>query len=192
MTRLLQQAALIALPVLLVACGGGGGGSGDPDGTDDPVEDTVEDGTGDPADDPVEDPVEDAPDDPVPDAEEDAGEDVAEDTPDDAPSSGIVGDACTGADDCGGIPATDITCIEDLTIAGGYTITFPGGYCSAECTEDGDCGGDATCERFGTDISYCLDGCTETSDCRESEGYECRARMGDTDTFCLPPRTGTP
>ena len=184
MTRTLHVIALLAVPLILIGCGGGGGGNGDDDTTTDTVEDGVEDAIGEVSDDAVEETVDDPAEDLVP----DVPAEVTEDAPEDSPTSGIVGDACTVADDCGGIPATNIRCLEILTGGPGTTITFPEGYCSAACTEDGDCGGDATCERFGPDLNLCLDACESDTDCRESDGYECRARMGGSDTFCLPVR----
>jgi len=186
MTWRLYKIALIAVPLLILGCGGHV--KDDEDTTTDTVDDGVTDTTGEVADDVVEETADDPSDDPATETVEDAVEDGGGDAEEDSPTSGIVGDACTDADDCGSIPAEDIRCLDELRVGGGFTITFPEGYCSAACTEDADCGGDATCEVFGMDLMLCLDACTEDADCREDDGYECRTRMGDTDTFCLPIR----
>jgi hypothetical protein len=188
MTWRLHNIALITVPLLVLGCGGGGGGNDDEDTTTDPEEESIEDATGEVADDVVEETADDPVDDPTTETPEDAEEETTEDAPEDSTGSGIVGDACGDADECGGIPAEDIRCLDELLVGSGITITFPEGYCSAACGSDEDCGEGASCERFGSDINYCLDECRRDSDCREDDGYECRARMGGSDTYCLPVR----
>ena len=100
---------------------------------------------------------------------------------------GGFGDPCTGVGDCGGVSSTSVECVEEIT-QGTATILFPGGYCTATCFEAGDCGTGATCSGFAPGELICLKECTDVSDCRETEGYECRDRLGSTETFCQPPR----
>jgi hypothetical protein len=87
-------------------------------------------------------------------------------------AAGIVGKACTGDADCAG---TAMGCI---TMNGDRTL--PGGYCSAGCVEDIDCGAGAVCVGSfgGAGMGYCYKSCAAASDCRE--GYACQE----------PPRLG--
>lgn len=94
-------------------------------------------------------------------------EDVPEDVPWDGEGGG-VGDACTGDEECGGVPSTSSYCMTDI---GGY-VPFPGGYCTADCTSSADCGPDAECLDLYI-MAVCVKMCDENADCRESEGYEC-------------------
>jgi len=72
----------------------------------------------------------------------------------------------------------------------GY-VEFPGGYCSADCTSDADCGDtdEGTCLNLYI-MTMCIKNCTESSECRESEGYTCGelpSMLGIEGTFCIPP-----
>jgi hypothetical protein len=103
----------------------------------------------------------------------------------DGPSGGVVGDACYSASQCGGVPGAGVTCLTSIM---GY-ITFPGGYCSAVCTSDMDCGTGGACVNLADLGRYCLKRCTSAGDCRTSEGYACDVVTGTPGTFCIPPFT---
>ncbi len=97
--------------------------------------------------------------------------DTLEDSPTDVPwdgTGGVVGDGCVSDEDCGGVPSTSSYCMTDI---GGY-IPFPGGYCSASCTTNDECGPGGFCLNVYI-MSFCLKECDDGSDCREGEGYEC-------------------
>jgi hypothetical protein len=69
----------------------------------------------------------------------------------------------------------------------GY-ILFPGGYCSAVCTSDPECGPLGDCVNVMDLGRYCLRRCTWTSEeCRTAEGYECSLLVGGPDQpYCVP------
>lgn len=108
--------------------------------------------------------------------------------PDGPPPDGNVGDPCYTGTDCMGVPGSGRTCLTDIS---GF-ISFPGGYCSADCTSDGDCGTGGECVDFYGYASYCLKVCTSATDCRVSEGYACDRVPGgpSTTTYCIPPMAG--
>jgi hypothetical protein len=138
------------------------------------VVDTAADTGTEPAPDPVWDTLdEDVGTDPVP--------DTAVDSPDepDAATGGIVGDPCTSDTDCSGVPRSPV-CLTGIM----GSLTFPGGYCSGDCTGSADCGPGANCVTVVSSISYCLKRCTVDSDCRESEGYACITIFGS--DYCMP------
>jgi hypothetical protein len=110
--------------------------------------------------------------------------DVTETTGDDGGGGGgVVGDPCYSATQCGGVPGAGVTCLTSIM---GY-ITFPGGYCSAVCTSDADCGPEGACVNLSDLGRYCLKRCTSGADCRTSEGYDCVVVTGAPGTYCLPP-----
>ena len=86
---------------------------------------------------------------------------------------GVAGGACTTDAECMGVMGA---CATELPAAGGGSIATPGGYCTAECEVDLDCGTTgAVCvqTRGGT---RCFKTCTTMADCRE--GYVCGERGG--------------
>ena len=117
-----------------------------------------------------------------PDVTPDTGTDVPTDS-----TGGAVGDACTNASSCTGVPGSGRMC---LTTVFGY-LDFPGGYCSANCTSAAECGSAGACVSilFG---SYCLESCWSSASCRTSEGYSCQSLFGSGSMYCLPPFPGGP
>jgi hypothetical protein len=164
----LALALVMGGALVLAGCGDGGGGGDDEDTSEDSTPgDTVSDMT-DAIPDPTTEPPEDTP---------------TEGTPDYTPGDALVGDPCTVVDDCAGIPSSAVNCMTDIM----GMIEFPGGYCSADCTTDDDCGEGATCYSAGGFLTLCLKDCTSDSDCRESEGYGCDEipYLGG-GPFCIP------
>ncbi len=125
----------------------------------------------------------------IPDPTTEPPEDHAEvtpDTPADIPTeggTGVVGDSCATQDDCGGIPSASPNCMTDIY----GMITFPNGYCSADCITDADCGAGSTCFDVMGFMQFCMKDCTDRTDCREDEGYSCSEvpYIGG-GPFCLP------
>lgn len=60
------------------------------------------------------------------------------------------------------------------------TVLFPGGYCSALCSSDADCGAGSHCGVEGA----CLESCSEDTECRD-ENYTCGDRDDDMKLDCL-------
>lgn len=116
--------------------------------------------------------------DPTPDP--DALDTPAEEVP---PGDGAVGDPCTSVADCGDYPATARQCMTDIS---GF-IEFPGGYCTATCTSEAECGDGADCVSIII-ADFCLKLCDNSSDCRVAENYECAEipLIGDGTTYCIP------
>ena len=79
-----------------------------------------------------------------------------------------VGSRCADASQCG---TTPFTC---------STNGYPGGYCDKDCATDGDCPADSVCAAA---IRKCRRKCTLPTECRDTEGYTCRA-FGATTTVC--------
>jgi hypothetical protein len=152
-------AAMLALILAggMVGCGGSGDKDEDTTTDTEPADTTTD--LSDVIPDPTTEPPEDMP-------------DSTTDTPPDGDCTamGTTGAACTMASDCCGVPV-GYDCMTDLF--SGY-ITFPGGYCSSQaCTSNADCGPDAECLDVMGFIQFCLRTCTDSSECRESEGYSC-------------------
>jgi hypothetical protein len=113
---------------------------------------------------------------PHPDPVADIGTDIG-------PATGTVGAPCSDDSACGGVPGPDALCMTSI----GAWISFPGGYCTAYCTDDGPCG---TAGRCVIMYSYgiCMQPCTDPSQCRMGEGYTCYSIPYVTDdTYCVPP-----
>ena len=110
---------------------------------------------------------------------------IPETVDDGGATGGLVGDACYSATQCGGVPGAGVTCLTSIM---GY-ITFPGGYCSAVCTSDMDCGSSGACVNLNDLGRYCLKRCTSAGDCRTSESYTCDVVTGAPGTYCIPPFT---
>lgn len=81
------------------------------------------------------------------------------------PGTGAVGEACETAADCLG---PDATCMD-----------LPGGYCAISGCSAGTCPAGSVCFSFTDGGSFCLDSCSASSECRETEGYFC-----DSDNTC--------
>ena len=95
-----------------------------------------------------------------------------------------TGAACTTANNCQG---ESPSCMQNLTVVT-QQIAFPGGYCSAPCKGNTECGATAECPVAeslkglpsipGFDLttfipSNCFVPCTSDSQCRTSEKYRC-------------------
>lgn len=115
--------------------------------------------------------------------------DTTIDTSPDGPcTTGVTGDPCSSSSMCGCVPSAARTCLSSLA---GY-LTFPGGYCSAQCTSPADCGSGANCAEITPTTKYCLKICSSPSQCRMSEGYTCTQipYSSDIRTYCLPQSGG--
>jgi hypothetical protein len=102
--------------------------------------------------------------------------------------TGGIGAACTDASDCTVGPTP--RCETEVMAGGFFTIEFPGGYCTSECTSPGDCGEGASCVGSDFGMGFCAKTCASVSDCRADEGYECTTPPGlggGSETYCLPP-----
>ncbi|MBW2260847.1 MAG: hypothetical protein JRG91_02655 [Deltaproteobacteria bacterium] len=121
--------------------------------------------------------------DPDPDASPDVWPDVPPDVADaEAPPGGIVGDGCSGWYDCTGMPSSSADCWFDIM---GFA-RFPGGYCSASCGSDWECGLEGECVDV-VFITMCLRTCDYEEDCRTSEGYSCmELPFVGGGPYCLP------
>jgi hypothetical protein len=131
-----------------------------------------------------------------------------------AEKSTSTGVACSVAADCTG--TGEAQCV---VTSQGYT--FPGGYCTAICANDSECGDGARCPLAPAlsnplltvfagalapqirMMSYCLQTCEGEADCRSAAGYRCAgpseifpgaAQLGVdvSQRYCIPPTTRTP
>jgi hypothetical protein len=84
--------------------------------------------------------------------------------------------------DCAMVPGDARQCMTDFM---GF-VTFPGGYCTASCTGDRDCGPGASCVDMLMD-RLCLKDCSGDDECRTDEGYVCNMLpyIGG-GPFCIP------
>jgi hypothetical protein len=87
--------------------------------------------------------------------------------------------------DGGPPPAGEIGsgCVEAAECKSGYCLddpSFPGAYCSQECSDEAPCPDGSTCAEYGG-YKLCFDGCGGDPDCRE--GYVCDYAT------CRPPCT---
>lgn len=166
----------LCLFLLVAGCGGTVDHYSDNDGATDPTMDIIPEPVSDPTSDSIPDPTTD----PIPDPTSDWAPDT---TTDPGTGTGVVGDPCASDGDCGGIPSAEAFC---LTSVGGY-ISFPGGYCSSYCTDDGPCGAGAVCVVMYS-YGICMQPCTSDTECRTAEGYTCNAIPYVTDApYCVPP-----
>jgi hypothetical protein len=95
------------------------------------------------------------------------GECKAPPPPPDAGPTGVMGNPCTADADCG----AGFTC--KLTTSMG-NATYPGGYCTRLCGQDGACPADSLCvgpPGGGETDALCWANCAAPTDCRE--GYTC-------------------
>jgi hypothetical protein len=119
-----------------------------------------------------------------------ADTEIAQDTgpaPDGAEAVRNTGAACTSAAQCTGLNAQCLTQFTNVPVVG--TLGFPGGYCSSDCGPAGDCGADGYCldgSAFGMP-TLCTKKCTQASECRTGEGYQCTNIFGVfPQTMCFP------
>ncbi len=106
-----------------------------------------------------------------------------------------VGDACKTDSDCSDPPgAKCFTTVGDPQFG---TVTFPGGYCSKDCSGTGDggtdCGASGGCTDFGTSsggktitLTMCTAPCKTDSDCRTADGYHCNILIPGLGGYCGP------
>jgi hypothetical protein len=103
----------------------------------------------------------------------------------DALPDGVVGSACERDTDCADGAAV---CFEVLQLSlDNELVAAPGGYCSAPCLFDVDCGAGAQCVSGVITGGQCLASCNAVAPCRD--GYECVAHLRDGDpaaTVCTP------
>lgn len=103
-----------------------------------------------------------------------AGSTTSQPLPDDT-----AGTACKTNEDCAnGVCLTSIP-----GSLGGTSMSAPGGYCSAACMADSDCGEGGVCSgafpAFGGSAAMpgrCMKGCNSAADCRD--GYRCVNGLG--------------
>lgn len=84
---------------------------------------------------------------------------------------GVVGTACSEADECAGGRCMSM---------GGFPANtpYPQGYCSGRCLSDSDCGADGQCaQSIDGSAGTCYLKCSEDDDCGR-DGYRCRAALG--------------
>lgn len=89
--------------------------------------------------------------------------------------SGVIGDPCSIADDC----LDGFFCMTG-NFFDNPSVDTPGGYCTFECSNDGECQGQR-CERGLATASYCALTCSDSSECRAQ--YAC---FGSGSGFCEP------
>jgi hypothetical protein len=102
----------------------------------------------------------------------------------DAPGTGVpIGSECSGDEDCG----AGGVCLSIESNAFGLGGGFPGGYCSAPCTNS--CAAGAVCVGTSPDNRHCLKACSPAplgGDCGERAELGCNAFSDDpTRGFCL-------
>lgn len=90
-----------------------------------------------------------------------------------------IGESCTFEKECTVNASTeDATCIQESI--NGESSGWPGGYCSADCSDNSSlCSDNSTCVLLGAD-SLCLSDCAADSDCRVN--YVCETVL----FVCLP------
>src|SRR5262249_29601945 len=98
-----------------------------------------------------------------------------------------IGGPCENLGDC----TLGAFCIPDGG-AGGQGPRFPGGYCSDSCNPQGGggnaCGNDNFCvspDPRQPAQGFCVDGCSQDTQCRTGEGYVCQA-IGQQRRGCIP------
>jgi len=93
-----------------------------------------------------------------------------------------TGDPCDSVEHCSCIPSEDRACFS----AFGLT-TLPGGYCTAICGTDEDCGLGAICVTIPiVGGKLCARACVADDDCRVAEGYTCQQLIPLERRFCYP------
>jgi hypothetical protein len=174
--RIMRRTIPTLVPVLVLllsaGCGSSIKSSGEADATDTPSEPGPDISIDLPPTDAIPDPVTDT-----------GTPDIGVDT---APGEGVVGDPCTDASNCMGVPTGGRTCLITVPMGGGYELNFPGGYCSGDCMGPGDCGPGGDCVDFWG-YGVCLKSCTSDGECRTAEGYVCYSiPYVTTETYCVP------
>lgn len=90
------------------------------------------------------------------------------------PVFGLTGDPCVADEDCDTVMCLTTELIQGMGVA---NVVIPNGMCSMLfCYDDEQCGDGARCMDFnveGTEIALCLKVCTDSMDCRYSNGYAC-------------------
>lgn len=95
----------------------------------------------------------------------------------DCSTNSVVGDSCTSGSDCG----SGFNCAQ---------APVTDGYCTANCSSDSDCPGDARCGFENRDgEGFCLEECTSDTDCGRSE-YGCFDADGTGSDVCWAKGTG--
>jgi hypothetical protein len=104
--------------------------------------------------------------------------------PDEGPLHSSIGGPCTTAADCDAPEGLTAQCLTDLITI----IVMPGGYCTAQCQDLGDCGPGAACVDLSI-VRFCIRTCSSAADCRQDEGYYCDIipYTSDPNTYCVPP-----
>jgi hypothetical protein len=92
-----------------------------------------------------------------------------------------IGAACTTDSDCSLVAGA--TCYTTIG-GGGFSLTFPGGYCSKVCnpdSHDAECGAHGGCTSVGASgggvtatLVMCTAPCASDADCRQADGYHCQ------------------
>ena len=100
-----------------------------------------------------------------------------------------TGEPCTVDGDCTGPGGACWTSLS-ITIPSPLELSMPGGYCSSSCdgADPESCGAGAWCldaSPYGGPI-LCVKTCTDSSECRVSEGYDCANFLISTQDFCGP------
>lgn len=86
---------------------------------------------------------------------------------------------------CMGVPGGDRDCLTSMGM-----FTFRNGYCTASCMWDDECGEGAHCVYdYWMGSRLCYLACGSPTQCRTTEGYECRIlpASDDSRTYCFPP-----
>lgn len=96
------------------------------------------------------------------------------------PMTGGIGDPCTDDTACKVGPSPK--CWKSNVLNNTANPPTPGGYCSAACTADAQCGAGNRCVNLGPG-SFCLAGCSNATTCRHP-GYACT--YYDTAGICFP------
>lgn len=115
-------------------------------------------------------------------AQDGGAEDLAEPAPDLALGpirSGALGAACSTVMDCGKVPK-DAVCFREYLLNSPVLQRTPGGYCSAYCDRDADCGADGRCVDLVFAGKACFARCDKSGICRA--GYACLIADG----ICAP------
>jgi len=94
----------------------------------------------------------------------------------------MTGDACSSAEHCSCIPSTDRACFTAFALT-----ALPGGYCTATCDADEDCGLGGICVTIPiVGGKLCARRCDVDDDCRVEEDYTCQQLLLPEDSICYP------
>jgi len=108
--------------------------------------------------------------------------DIVDIPSEDGGGSSPIGGPCEANEDCTAPEELTPQCMTNI-----FSFVFPGGICTAVCTEEGQCGPLAECVDLSI-IRYCLRKCSTATECRVDEGYICDIipYISDTNTYCIP------